>query len=308
MAASASALSGDFDLAAALGERRQLVEQALDAALPRDDAWPGTIHRAVRYSVFAGGKRIRPLLALAASEAVGGARDEVLPLACAVEMIHTYSLIHDDLPAMDNDDLRRGQPTSHKVYGEAIAILAGDALLTRAFQLMAELPEGWDEARLRRRLAATAILGEACSTNGLIGGQVQDLESEGRAIASEELERLHRAKTGALLAASVRGGAVLGAAAPSDLARLGDYASAIGLAFQVVDDVLDATEDAERLGKTAGKDRAARKATYLSVHGLERARSLARELLEQALGAVAPLGGRGLLLAGLARTIVDRRA
>jgi geranylgeranyl diphosphate synthase type II len=308
MAGSADALPEDGDLAAALGERRQLVERALDAALPRDDAWPATIHRAVRYSMFAGGKRIRPLLALAAGEAVGGSRDELLPLACAVEMIHTYSLIHDDLPAMDNDDLRRGRPTSHKVYGEAIAILAGDALLTRAFQVMAALPDGCDEAHLRRRLAATAILGEACGTGGLIGGQVEDLESEGRAIAADELERLHRAKTGALLAACVRGGAVLGGADPSDLARLGDYAAAIGLAFQVVDDVLDATEDAARLGKTAGKDRAARKATYLSVHGLERARSMARELLDQALGAVAPLGARGRLLAGLAQVIVDRRA
>jgi geranylgeranyl diphosphate synthase type II len=308
MAAKADALADDFDLAAELGERRRLVERALDAALPRDDAWPATIHAALRYSVFAGGKRIRPLLVLAAGEAVGGARCELLPLACAVEMIHTYSLIHDDLPAMDNDDLRRGRPTSHKVYGEAIAVLAGDALLTRAFQLMAELPDGCDEARLRRRVAATAILAEACGTGGLIGGQVQDLESEGRAVGVDELERLHRAKTGALLAACVRGGAVLGAAQPSDLDRLGDYASAIGLAFQVVDDVLDATEDAAHLGKTAGKDRAAQKATYLSVHGLERARSLARELLEQALGAVAPLGARGRLLAGLARAIVERRS
>jgi len=303
-----SASTGELDLAAALAERRALVERALDAALPREDAWPATIHEAVRYSVFAGGKRIRPLLVLAAGEAVGGVREELLPLACAVEMIHTYSLVHDDLPAMDDDDLRRGRPTSHKVYGEAIAILAGDALLTRAFHVMAELPEGWDEWRLRRRIAATALLGEACGTSGLIGGQVEDLESEGRAVAPDELERLHRAKTGALLGACVRGGAVLGGAGASDLARLADYAAAIGLAFQVMDDVLDATEDAARLGKTAGKDSAARKATYLSVHGLESSRAQAGRLLEQALHAVEPLGSRGLLLAGLARSIVDRRA
>jgi len=191
---------------------RMAFEQALVSALPEESAWPATIHRAARYSLAAGGKRIRPVLVLAAGEAVGGAREELMPLACAVEMIHTYSLIHDDLPAMDNDDLRRGKPTSHKVFGEAIAILAGDALLTRAFELLAGVPEAWDEPRLRRRLRATAILAEACGTTGLIGGQVMDLESEGRSIGAADLERLHRAKTGALLSACVRGGAILGGA------------------------------------------------------------------------------------------------
>jgi geranylgeranyl diphosphate synthase type II len=229
-----------------------------------------------------------------------------MPLACAVEMIHTYSLIHDDLPAMDDDDLRRGKPTSHKVFGEAIAILAGDALLTRAFHLLADVPAGWGEERVRRRLAATAILGEACGTTGLIGGQVIDLESEGRTIDARALECLHRAKTGALLGACVRGGAILGGAATDDLERLAQYAGAIGLAFQVVDDVLDATAGAEKLGKTAGKDEAARKATYVSIHGLARARAMAAELRAQAIGALAPLGARGELLAGLARLIVDR--
>jgi geranylgeranyl diphosphate synthase type II len=223
-------------------------------------------------------------------------------------MIHTYSLIHDDLPAMDDDDLRRGKPTSHKVFGEAIAILAGDALLTRAFQLMVELPAGWEDARVRRRVAATAILAEACGTTGLIGGQVEDLESEGRAVDADRLERLHRAKTGSLLSACVRGGASLGGASEADLAHLTRYAAAIGLAFQVVDDVLDATEGAERLGKTAGKDEAARKATYVSVHGIERARSMARDLLDESLNAIAPLGVRAELLAGIASLIVDRRA
>jgi geranylgeranyl diphosphate synthase type II len=245
---------------------------------------------------------------LAAGEAVGGARAELLPLACAVEMIHTYSLIHDDLPAMDNDDLRRGKPTSHKVFGEAIAILAGDALLTRAFHLLAELPAGASDALVRRRLAASAELGLACGTTGLIGGQVMDLESEGKAIDAGALERLHRAKTGALLKASVRGGAILGGASEEELARLTRYAEAIGLAFQVVDDVLDATEDAARLGKTAGKDQAAQKATYVSVHGLERAQQLAATLREDALAALQPLGPRGALLAVLAREIVDRHS
>ena len=286
---------------------RRRVEQALSDALPDESAWPATIHRAVRYSLFAGGKRVRPLLALAAAEAVGGQADEVMPLAVAVEMVHTYSLIHDDLPCMDNDDLRRGKPTSHKVFGEAVAVLAGDALLTRAFHLMAEVPPSFDAERLRRRLHATAILGEAAGTRGLIGGQVEDLEHEGRAIRPDSLERLHRAKTGALLSACVHGGAVLGGATPTELTALQRYGAAVGLAFQVVDDVLDATEDAAQLGKTAGKDQAAAKATYVRLHGLEGARNIAARLLEEAESAVAPLEARAALLLELARRIVWRR-
>jgi geranylgeranyl diphosphate synthase type II len=293
---------------AAIEALREAADAALERALPPESAWPPTIHRAVRYSLFAGGKRIRPVLVLASGEAVGGAREDLLPLACAVEMVHTYSLVHDDLPAMDDDDLRRGRPTSHKVFGEAIAILAGDALLTRAFHLLAEVPDGWDEVRLRRRVRATAVLGEACGTTGLIGGQVEDLESEGRPTDAAALERLHRAKTGALLSACVRGGAILGGAGEEEFAALSRYASAVGLAFQVVDDVLDATEGAERLGKTAGKDAAAGKATYVSVHGLERARALAASLREEALLALAPLGPRGDVLAAIARRVVDRRS
>jgi geranylgeranyl diphosphate synthase type II len=294
--------------AAALDELRRAVEAALEAALPPEAEWPATIHRACRYSLMAGGKRIRPVLVLASGEAVGGAREELMPLACAVEMIHTYSLIHDDLPAMDDDDLRRGKPTSHKVFGEAIAILAGDALLTRAFHLLADVPPGWDDVRRRRRLDAAAVLGEACGTRGLIGGQVMDLESEGRAIGAADLECLHRAKTGALLSACVRGGALLGGAGAAELESLGRYASAIGLAFQVVDDVLDATEESASLGKTAGKDAAAHKATYVSVHGLDRARAMAAELRQEALDAIAPLGGRGAVLGAIARLVVDRHS
>jgi geranylgeranyl diphosphate synthase type II len=296
------------DVEVELEERRRLVEEALDRALPPESAWPATIHRAVRYSVFAGGKRIRPLLVLAAGEAVGGEREGVMPLACAVEMIHTYSLVHDDLPAMDDDDLRRGKPTSHKVFGEGIAILVGDALLTRAFQLMAAVPDHGDSGQARRRLAATAVLAEAAGTSGLIGGQVQDLESEGQALDAAALERMHRAKTGALLGACVRGGALLGGGEGDDLKRLDRYASAIGLAFQVVDDVLDATGAAYELGKTAGKDARAGKATYVSVHGLEASRKMARRLLDEAVSALAPLGPRAWLLDGLARMIVERRA
>jgi geranylgeranyl diphosphate synthase type II len=296
------------DTAAAIAALRAATEAALEAVLPPETAWPETIHRAVRYSLFAGGKRIRPVLVLATGEAVGAPRAELVPLACAVEMIHTYSLIHDDLPAMDDDDLRRGKPTSHKVFGEAIAILAGDALLTRAFHVLATVPPGVDDALARRRLAATEVLAEACGTGGLIGGQVMDLESEGRAIDAPALERLHRAKTGALLSACVRGSAILGGARPQELESLSRYAAAIGLAFQVVDDVLDATENAERLGKTAGKDAAARKATYVSLHGIERAREMAAGLLRDAVAAVAPLGPRGALLQALARLIVERHS
>jgi geranylgeranyl diphosphate synthase type II len=296
-----------FELAPTLSERRGLVEAALSGALPPETAWPQTIHKAIRYSLFAGGKRIRPLLALAAGDAVGGEREDVLPFALAVEMIHTYSLIHDDLPAMDNDDLRRGKPTSHRVFGEAIAILAGDALLTRAFHLLAEIPQGWDGPRIRRRLDASAILGEACGTTGLIGGQVLDLEFEGRRIDAETLERLHRAKTGALLSACVRGGAVLGGASEHDKGALERYGSAIGLAFQVVDDILDATGSEEDLGKTAGKDQTAKKATYVRVHGLDRARSFADELGAEAQEALAPLGTRGQALGEIARLIVLRK-
>ncbi len=273
---------------------RVAVDEALDRALRQEADWPATIHRAVRYSLFAGGKRIRPVLVLAAGEAVGGAREDLMPLACAVELVHTYSLVHDDLPAMDDDDLRRGKPTSHKVFGEAIAILAGDALLTRAFHLMAEVPEGWDATRVRRRVRAAALLGEACGTTGLIGGQVMDLESEGRAIDARRLSSgctaRRRGRCSPPASAAGRSSAARARRSSSGSPR---YASAIGLAFQVVDDVLDATEDAEHLGKTAGKDEAAHKATYVSLHGLERARGMAAALLREALDAVGPARAAG---------------
>ena len=252
------------------------MDEALDRALPPESAWPATIHRAVRYSLFAGGKRIRPVLVLAAGEAVGGAREELMPLACAVEMIHTYSLVHDDLPAMDDDDLRRGKPTSHKVFGEAIAILAGDALLTRAFHLLAEVPEAWDDARVRRRLRAAAVLGEACGTTGLIGGQVDGPRVRGPG------DRRRRPRVpapredgGAALRLRARRGdprrrrrrrpaARSRATPPPSASRSRSWTTC-------------STPPRARssLGKTAGKDEAAHKATYVSVHGLERARALA---------------------------------
>jgi len=288
--------------AAALGERRAAVEAALDEALPPETVWPATLNRAMRYSVFAGGKRIRPLLALGACEAVGGEWRRALPFACALELVHTFSLVHDDLPAMDDDDLRRGRPTSHKVFGEAIAILAGDALLARAFQVL--LPAG--KAATHAEIAA--LLSEAASGAGLIGGQVEDMESEGRDVAATALERIHSAKTGALIHAAVRGGGLVAGASAGALERLDRFGRAIGVAFQVVDDVLDATEDAATLGKTAGKDKAAKKATYVRVHGLEAARARATALRDEALDAIAPFAAQGLVLETLARMIVDRRA
>lgn len=293
-------------LPAALEERRRAIDAALDAALPKETAWPERLHQAMRYSLFAGGKRIRPLLALCACDAVAGSFDEALPFACAVEMVHTFSLIHDDLPAMDDDDFRRGKPTSHKAFGEAMAILAGDALLARAFELLSGVHA--DLRLLVRRTEAVALLGEAVGAAGLIGGQVEDMASEGRPVTAEALERIHRSKTGALLRASVRGGALLGGAGADELDQLTRFGSAIGLAFQIVDDILDATESAESLGKTAGKDRHARKATYVRVHGLEAARGKAEALLSEALACLEPLGPRAELLGQLARRIVDRRA
>jgi len=299
--------SAGADPLAVLAERRRAVDAALDRALPRDGDWPGELHRAMRYSLFAGGKRLRPVLALAAGEACGGANDELLRFACALEMVHTFSLIHDDLPAMDDDDLRRGQPTCHKVFGEAMAVLAGDALLNRAFELLAELPPAADPGLVRRRLQAIALLGAAVGTAGLIGGQVEDMAHEGREVDAATLERIHRAKTGALLRACVDGGALLAGAGPEDRERLARYGAAVGLAFQVVDDVLDATEPAERLGKTAGKDAKAKKATYVRVHGLDAARQAAASLLAEALAAIEPMGDRAALLRGLARFVVERR-
>jgi geranylgeranyl diphosphate synthase type II len=326
----AGAADRTVDAEAYLREAAALVEAYLERVLPAPGGHIPRLAEAVRYSALGGGKRLRPALALGAAEASGGARELALPVAAAVEMIHTYSLIHDDLPAMDDDDFRRGRPTSHKVFGEAVAILAGDALLTQAFEVLAA--DG--SVSPERRVAIVREIAVAGGPAGLVGGQVADIEGEGRdltlpelefiharktgalilasvrggAIAAGALERLHRAKTGALLSACVRGGAVLGGAGEEDLGRLSRYASAIGLAFQVVDDVLDATEDATQLGKTAGKDEAARKATYVSVHGLERAREMAAALRQQALDAVSPLGPRGELLGAIARLIVDRRS
>lgn len=279
-----------------------MVDAALDAALPPARTKPSTIHKAMRYSLFAGGKRLRPILCIAAAEAVGGTAHAALPAACAVECIHTYSLIHDDLPCMDDDDLRRGKPTSHKVFGEGIAVLAGDALLTHAFAVLAQ-------AKAAKRYPLSALVAELATASGslhLIAGQVADLEGEGKPTSPAQLRFIHESKTAALLTASVRLGAMSANAKPSDLEQLTTFARALGLAFQVIDDILDVTQTSEKLGKSAGKDVAAQKATYPAVLGMAKAQKEAARLTEISLSALKPLGKRAATLDAIARHLLTR--
>src|SRR5271168_4408101 len=273
-----------------ISAQQRTVDSALDRWVPAESENPPTIHRAMRYSLFAGGKRIRPLLAMAAADAVCDAPVGIESAACVLELIHTYSLIHDDLPALDNDDLRRGRPTCHKVFGDAMAILAGDALLTLAFEVLSKL-HGVDA---ERRILLVAELATASGTvGGMIGGQVNDLEGEGKFPAAHLLESIHRAKTGALLRASVRMGAIYASATGRQLAALSSYGEHIGLAFQIVDDVLDVEQSSETLGKTAGKDAEQGKITFPAVYGLERSREMAEEERLAAHLALACFGDRG---------------
>lgn len=256
----------------------QKVDAALDAYLPAADCPPASIHAAMRYTIFAGGKRLRPILTLAAAEACGGSSENALAAACAVEMLHTYSLVHDDLPCMDDDDLRRGRPTCHKVYGEGLAVLCGDALLTEAFLVLSKTPatSRYAHADHIKELALTG------SSRQLIGGQVLDLESEGKRIDMKQLETIHRCKTAALLTCSLRLGAMTADATTEQLEAISQFGQALGLAFQVIDDILDVTQSSEILGKTAGKDVAAAKATYPAMIGLEASRKMASELTQKA--------------------------
>ena len=295
-----------FDLTAYMADRAQAVDRALDRFLPRESAPPASLHKAMRYSVFAGGKRLRPVLVAAGAEAVGGTLEAVMPAACAVEMIHTYSLIHDDLPAMDNDDFRRGVPTSHKVFGEAIAILAGDALLTLAFRLLANSsPAGGEAGRLRDMLIEVA---DAAGSSGMVGGQVADIECEGRVASAVIVDYIHTHKTAALIRASIRSGAILAGASSAELKALGVVGDSLGLAFQIMDDILDITATSEELGKTAGKDQAQQKATYPAVHGIEASRRRAQALVADAHAALAPFGERALPLRALGTFIIERKA
>jgi len=274
---------------ALLAQKASLVDEALDAFLPPADRHPAIIHEALRYSVFAGGKRLRPALTLAAAEVAGCPERKVLPAACAIELIHTYSLIHDDLPAMDNDDWRRGKPTSHRVFGEAVAILAGDALFALAFELLTRggRDAGFEAGAI---LQVTGEVAAACGTSGLIGGQVLDVVGANRGIDAAELEFIHRAKTGALFRAAVRAGAILGGAHPDTLRRLTVFGEYFGLAFQIADDLLDVTGDTATLGKPAGSDARNHKHTYVSLFGEREARRRAQEACAEALAALAEFG------------------
>ena len=278
------------------------VDSALNRLLPKASAKPATIHRAMRYSLFAGGKRMRPVLCIAAAEACGGSRDNALPAACAVECVHTYSLIHDDLPCMDDDDFRRGRPTSHKVFGEGIAVLAGDALLTVAFEILASVRE---TARYELKDFMTR-LSFAAGSRKLIAGQVADLEGEGRKSSRAELRFIHECKTAAMISASLELGALSANATPRQLSALSAFGTKMGLAFQVIDDILDITQTSEKLGKSAGKDLAAQKTTYPALIGLEASRREALRLTASARKAIEPFGTDAARLRQLADHLLAR--
>lgn len=282
--------------------RQSRFEKALHRALPAATVKPATIHQAMRYSLFAGGKRLRPILVIAAAETLGGRPDDAMPLACAVECIHTYSLIHDDLPCMDDDDLRRGKPTSHKVYGEGIAVLAGDALLTQAFELAAQVP-GW-----KRYKTADVIkeIAQASGSKALIAGQVVDLECEGKKISAQELAYIHRCKTAALIASSLRLGAMSADATAAELKAITQFGQALGLAFQVIDDILDITQTSEQLGKSAGKDLTAEKATYPAILGMDKAKKEATRLTDLARTSLKPLGKKAEILHAISDYMLKR--
>jgi geranylgeranyl diphosphate synthase type II len=295
-----------FDLATYLTERRQLVDEALDATLPPDETLPTSVHRAMRYSVMAGGKRLRPILVIGGAEAVGGKAETVMPTACALELVHTYSLIHDDLPAMDDDDYRRGRLTNHKVFGEAIAILAGDALLTYAFRLIAENASRVADPGVIREVILE--IADAAGTGGMVGGQVVDIESEGKVVTAETLEYIHLHKTAALIRASLRVGALLAGGPPADVAAISEAGRSLGLAFQIVDDILDVEGTLAELGKSAGSDERKGKATYPALHGIDASRDQARALIVRAKERLRSLGPRAVPLCALADYILERRS
>ncbi len=291
-----------MDLKNYLADRAALVDAAMDAYLPTAEERPSTIHEAMRYAIFAGGKRLRPVLCLAAAEACGGETADALAPACAVELMHTYSLVHDDLPAMDDDDLRRGRPTCHKVYGEGMAVLCGDALLTEAFLVLSQAP-------VTKHYATRDHIAELAETGGsrkLIGGQVMDLEGEGKKLTKKELVRIHEAKTAALLTTSLRLGAMTANATPAKLAALTKFGHNLGLAFQVIDDILDVTQSTEVLGKTAGKDEAVEKATYPSIIGLAASRKEAAKLTKAAMDSLKPFGKKAKRLEQIASYLLKR--
>ncbi|MBI1921795.1 MAG: polyprenyl synthetase family protein [Geobacter sp.] len=296
-----------MDLKQYLNDKCKLVDEALDRYLPRETDLPESLHKSMRYSVFAGGKRVRPALMLAACEAVGGDISRAVPAACAMEMIHTYSLIHDDLPAMDDDDFRRGRPTNHKVFGDAIAILAGDALLTEAFILMSN-PEYVAKVGTASASAVVQEIARCAGSRGMVGGQVVDMESEGKPdIDFATVEYIHTHKTGALIKASVKAGAILGGADQAGVEALTRYGEAVGLAFQIADDILDIEGTTEQIGKDAGSDQARGKATYPAVIGIHQSKERAQELVDLALDSIKGFGPEADPLREIAKYIVSRK-
>jgi geranylgeranyl diphosphate synthase type II len=297
--------AGDVDLQEYLAEQVHAVDRVLDLWVPEESVEPASIHRAMRYSLFAGGKRIRPILAIAAGRAVSDSPIAIENAACTLELVHTYSLIHDDLPALDNDDLRRGRPTCHKVFGDAMAILAGDALLTLAFEVLSRLRC----IEASRKILLVEELSRAAGTvGGMIGGQVNDLEGERKRPTALLLESIHRAKTGALLRASVRMGGIYAGGTDEEVSALSLYGEHVGLAFQIIDDVLDVEEPSEALGKTAGKDKAQQKITFPAVYGLERSREMAEQERMAAHVALRNFDDRADRLRQIADYLVHRKA
>jgi geranylgeranyl diphosphate synthase type II len=288
-----------------LSKKKTLIDEALDGYLQACPGLPGLLLEAMRYSVFAGGKRLRPILALAAGEAVGGDSEPILPAACAIELIHTYSLIHDDLPALDNDDYRRGKLTNHKVFGEDIALVAGDGLLTHAFELLSTA-YGNGLVSLTVALRLVREIATAAGTRGMVAGQVVDLQSEGEEPNPETLRYIHRHKTGDMITVSVRAGAIISGASGAQLAALTEYARNLGLAFQISDDILDVVGDRKKLGKTVGKDAAQKKMTFVVLYGLDAARMMMHETVEKAKSALVGFNGKAEVLWSLADFVASR--
>lgn len=295
-----------MDLKAYLNERRAIVEEALQGILPVPEGPAADIVGAMGYSLFAGGKRLRPILCIAGAEAAGGEAKDVLPVACAIELIHTYSLIHDDLPVMDDDDMRRGKPTSHKVFGEAVALLAGDGLLTKAFHVMTG-PDLVNRVKPESLLAVIGLIAQAAGYEGMVGGQVVDIQSEGKEVDPSIVEFIHTRKTAALISASVISGAILVGAAEDQVKALTSYGQNIGLAFQVSDDILDIEGDSQELGKNVGSDTRQEKITYPAILGLKRSKQIQKELVEQAIESLSPFDQRAEPLRHIAKYIIARR-
>jgi geranylgeranyl diphosphate synthase type II len=295
-----------MDLKSYLAEKRALIDETLKGFMPEPEGPTSELIRAMDYSLFAGGKRLRPILCMAGAEAVGGEGRDALPVACALEMIHTYSLIHDDLPAMDNDDMRRGKPTSHKVFGEALAILAGDGLLTEAFNLMirSDLPEKIGTARFQEVIALISL---AAGHRGIVGGQAVDVMMEGKEVDSSIVDFIHNHKTGALISASVCSGAILGGGSRQELDEIASYGNKIGLAFQISDDILNIEGDSEKMGKRAGSDEQKGKNTYPSVYGMERSKVILKESVDAAINSLKQFGNSADPLRQIAGYIIERK-